>query len=91
MRTKAETKRVDAANRELRKLTFNKFFEAVPFGKIDDILEKQGFKHYRHGTFDGVYVGTTGKVADFISENSYVIVEWYKMPTGRFEVNTYVS
>jgi hypothetical protein len=89
--TKTEAQRRNAVNKELHALIRNKFFEAVPVGKILDIVEKHGFEHWRHGDFIGFYIGATGRRVDMISSRTSLVIEWYKMPSGRYEVNTYVS
>lgn len=90
MTAKTASQRVTAANRALHKLIYNKYFHHVPFGKISEILMEHGFNSI---LVAGVYIGDRGRWTAFVDdhERHMIVIEWYKMGSENYEVNTYVS
>lgn len=75
-------------------------WNAIPIGKIDEILRNGGLKLICEDgeDFEGIFCGQRGKAeidvmelsSKFILENK-IILSWYKFETGRYEILVYLS
>ena len=83
-------------NKQLIKLTANRFFEQIPFQQIAEIVEANNSKLV---DIDGTNLETLFLCGDsghtLINlrgqKRDALILEWYRMPSGRYEINTYVT
>ena len=87
--------RVNQINRELAALTKNKYFKHVPMDEINDSIKKAG---YRLPKEDYILTGHEGRATwplyDYVygeETNKILRVSWYRMPSGNFEIVTYVD
>lgn len=87
--------RIRQINRELAALTKNKYFKHVPMDDIEVPLKKAGYRLPKEGY---ILTGHEGKAKwqlfDYVygeKTNKYLNVSWYRMDSGRFEINTYVD
>jgi hypothetical protein len=64
------------------------YLDTVPWEEIDTILAEHGFEQ-RDG--QRCVVGAEGRVHYPVSANTWLLVSWYRMPSGRYEVISYVS
>ena len=94
-------------NRELTKLTVNKYFEKIPLKDISDILKNYGVTILMEdqtkwsGFFAGADARDTFDLGYIESEdtngrhtvidNSSLVMSWHKMPSGRYEIVAYVG
>jgi hypothetical protein len=94
-------------NKELTKLTFNKYFKAIPLKDIETILKNNnivllqedntkfaGFLTGNNATadFELSDIGSTmGGTVYVPYDNVKLILSWYKMPSGNYEINAYIS
>jgi hypothetical protein len=85
---KEEKKNRAAANKDLDKLLTNKYFKHIPVAEIKEILKNHAFNP---DPLDGVYTGDEGKIHEKVGEKSYIVITWYKMESGNFEVISYLS
>jgi hypothetical protein len=79
-------------NRELK--PFNGYFDAIPLSDIFDVIRRHsGEPVQEDGTpWSGFLCGTEGTAIIGISGfRSCLRIDWYKMPSGRYEVVVYVS
>jgi hypothetical protein len=83
-----EKKARDLVNKELDILTKNNYFESLPMQDIANILTKYGFNPEE---LHGIYVGREGRTHDQVGPNTWIVVTWHKMESGRYEVVAYVS
>jgi hypothetical protein len=83
-----EKKARDFVNKELEVLTYNNYFESLPIQDIANILTKYGFNTEE---LHGIYVGREGRVHDQVGPNTWIVITWHKMESGRYEVGSYVS
>lgn len=88
-----------AVNKELHALTVNKYFKSIPAQEIQAILDKYGMGinvETNERVMDGIYTGHEGRMSEPIGRtqqgkaNVFFTMTWYKMPTGNFEIVTYV-
>jgi hypothetical protein len=87
MKLKASEK--SKINRELGKLTFNKYFPEIPLRCLATILNSFGLNT---NFLDGIYCGRAGETNEEISgTNVFFRMTWYKMESGRYEIVCYVS
>ena len=63
------------------------YHQSLPLADIDAILTANGFKPLE----EGIYCGHQGRINDQVGEFSYLVMSWYRMPSGRFEINAYIS
>jgi len=75
------------ANKELATIS-QKYHKTLPISEISQILSKNGFDS---AVMEGIYCGHTGKVYEQVGKKTWIIFTWYKMPSGNFEINVYVS
>ncbi len=87
--------RLRHANSEIADLIRNRYFKHVPMTEIQDILEKNGFRLPEEGF---ILTGHKGKAQWKLYDNmrqketnDTLHVSWYRMPSGRFEIVSYVS
>lgn len=94
-------------NKELAALTFNTYFPSIPLDEITKILGKYNIVMLQEddtewsGFLCGDHERTSFNLADMDSrtadksytpfKNACLTLSWYKMPSGRYEINTYVS
>lgn len=96
-----QNNRRNRANRELTSLTKNQYFDQVPVQKIADILTQNG---YDADELDSVYsrldrsdltTEVTGNLHDRLNiqvgPKTFLILNWYKMDSGRYEVVVYLT
>jgi len=62
------------------------YHQGLPLSDIDAILAPFDLKMQ-----DGIYCGDTGECAECVGNNVFMRMQWYRMPSGRFEVTAYVS
>jgi hypothetical protein len=76
------------------------YWNIIPFGEIDKVFREHGFKLIQEdGTdWEGFFLGEKGRatisIATLEGEEIHqhsLILEWYKMQSGRWEINTYLS
>lgn len=87
--------RIRQVNKELGVLTRNKYFKEIPMQEIEGSLSKVGYRLPKDGY---ILTGHKGKAKfplyDYVygeETNKYLNVSWYRMDSGRFEINTYVD
>lgn len=94
------------ANKELTKLTVSKYFEKIPLKGISDILKNYGLillqedntewsgllsGNSSRATFDIGYIETKNNNQYTPINNSSLVLSWYKMDSGRYEIVTYLG
>lgn len=92
MTTESEKRSI---NKLLHQLTTNQYFNSIPLNMIFYIVEHEtGSKIVQEdGTpWSGFLLGDNSWTNFTIAKRKYTLrLEWYKMPSGRFEINAYVS
>ncbi len=86
-----EQKARDVANRKLAEISTHNdrtYYDRIPWGKIMDAVTDAGFDG---ALITGVIERDGGRINEFVGGKTYLYVTWYRMPSGRFEVITYVS
>lgn len=88
-------------SKELAKITKTNYFRSVsePLNDADDALEKLGYKMVNEdGTdFGGFFTGANGRATIDLADSNgtvidnYIQIQWHKMPSGKYEVNMYMS
>lgn len=76
-------------NKELTKLTVNKYFPEIPIKLFETI-----FRFFEIDTefLDGIYCGRSGRAEEKIpGTNLFWVLTWYRMESGRYEIVAYVS
>ena len=92
---------------EITKLTTNKYFDKIPLKDISDILEKYGITLLQEDqtewdgfltgnnareTFEIGYIETKDKDSRYTPiDNAALVMSWYKMTSGRYEIVAYMS
>ena len=87
------------ANAEITKLTSNKYHSKIPLKDIDDILKKYDMWLVDEAgePWSGFLLGSnSGGDFDIMSKNgpiknSMLVMTWYKMPSGKYEIVAYLS
>jgi hypothetical protein len=69
------------------KTYFEDFTEAIDI--VAEALNKNGFEGDKIMT--GIYTGDEGKMDAMIAQNAGIHIQWYRMPSGKYEFNVYVS
>jgi hypothetical protein len=64
------------------------YFESLPLNQIANAVTKHG---YNPTDLDGIYCGKEGRAFANIGMNRGIVIEWYRMESGLYEVNAYVS
>ena len=72
----------------LATLCRNRWYESLPIDKVEMILTKFGFDAE---PMKGIYCGREGRIHEKVGGYTYLVFSWYKMPSGRYEINAYVS
>jgi hypothetical protein len=85
--TATVTKTRSKTNKELQALC-KTHYKSLPITEVKNILKANGFDST---VMDGMYTGSQGKVHAQIGKNRWIVFTWYKMPSGKFEINAYVS
>lgn len=81
----SEAKARKKANQALAALP--NYHRWIPNQDIDEILAKSGFSPLE----EGIYCGREGRIQEKVGENSWFFMSWYKMPSGNYEIVSYVS
>ena len=89
------------AGERLWKLCYNRYHESIPLTEIDNILRDNGLKLVQEDGSDwsGFLCGEDGSCTIDLAtagtnipvKNFMLVLQWHKMPSGRYEVNTYLS
>ena len=87
------------SNNKITKLTSNKYHSKIPLKDIDDILKEYDMWLVDEAgePWSGLLVGAdSGAQFDLMHKdgpikNSMLIMTWYKMPSGRYEIVAYLS
>jgi hypothetical protein len=88
MTTTEKRKAKDAVNGFLFDLG-KTYQDGLPIGAIIEKLNSVGFTETED--LEGVYCGREGRVNATVGNGVYLTLSWYKMPSGRYEVTSYVS
>jgi len=97
--TKIDAKTRRSINKDLDKLTTNVYFFKIPIDDIFTILKKQSLIPVQEdGTaWDGILCGDSGKAPIEIGfhgklvSNSHLLLTWYKIDSGKYEIVCYMS
>ncbi len=65
-----------------------KYYKSLPVNEIAAVLKENGFDG---DEMDGIYCGHNGKILEQVGKKTWIYFSWYKMPSGNFEINAYVS
>lgn len=86
---------------ELLNVISKKYFKNIPLEEIFTLLENNNVKVVQEdGTdWEGLLCGTEGNVVFSLKcrycneniSNSLLVLNWFKMPSGNFEITTYLS
>jgi len=76
------------ANMAIRKLTRDVYFASIPVSELQGILSSVGFNP---SPLDGIYTGAQGTTCDKIDTHTTFAMQWYRMPSGRYEIVAYLS
>jgi hypothetical protein len=82
-----EAQRRNKANKDLSDVG-KIYWQTLPIKEVSDILNKHGFDG---SALDGIYTGQKGATHEKVGDKTWVKLEWYKMSSGKYEVNAYVS
>ena len=85
-------------NKQLQE-NFNKYFPSIPLTEVFEVLKNNNVVAVQEdGTpWSGFLCGDDGnasielKFNDELIDNAMLILQWHKMESGRYEINTYVS
>ena len=83
---------VERISDELGSFTVNKYERNVPYGKISEYLDEQGFYPPSEEDHPFMILGHEGRVTveyahkDYPSYAFWLQLSWYRMPSGNFEV-----
>jgi hypothetical protein len=83
-----EATRRARANHDLAKKIGSTYWSHLPVADIAEIINKHGFDG---SALDGIYTGHQGKVHEKVGKNTWIVVTWYRMPSGNFEIIAYLS
>ncbi len=76
-------------NRELNKLTTNKYFPEIPLRCFETIFKSFGIAT---DFLEGIYCGRSGETSCQIPGSKlFWRLTWYRMESGRYEIVCYVS
>ena len=64
------------------------YHDAVPVKAVSEAVEKHGFSGK---ALDGIYTGKEGRASSRIGPRTFMHMQWYKMPSGKYEVNGYTA
>ena len=94
------TKEKNKINREIGKVVKPIYFDEIPLGQMFDIIKDHGYQVVDEAgePWSGFLCGREGTFwADIMSLTTQklskyrLILQWYKMPSGRYEVISYVG
>lgn len=93
------TKQRKSINREIGSLLKPIYFDQIPLGDLDTIIRKHGFMvvDEEGSPWSGFLCGREGTaVFDIHSLDGKLakyrlVLQWYKMPSGRYEITSYVG
>jgi hypothetical protein len=74
-------------NNALHGLVSNRYFESVPLDTVNALLQTYGFKELE----PTLLCGREGRLHEAVGNNRWLCLTWYKMESGRYEVDAYVS
>jgi hypothetical protein len=68
----------------------SKYYDTLsePIALIDEAVKATGFNTE---ALEGFYCGEKGQARDQIGKRTWLVIQWYKMSSGRWEVNSYAS
>jgi len=97
MRLLASVRR--SINDRIYAITAKKYHDSIPLKGIDDILRSEGYWLIQEDgqPWSGLLCGREANVTFDINgidgkiQNSMLILTWYKMPSGRYEIVSYLS
>lgn len=81
-------------NKEIGKLTYNRYHEKIPLDELFSILEKRGVTviDEEGNPWSGFLCGESGHCTfDTTDRKLFLALSWYKMQSGKFEIVAYVS
>ena len=90
------TQAAKRANDQIYDLVNNKYFQSIPNDRLFEIVKDAGFR-FDPEEEEFILVGRDGKAtwqlhdAGGRAANHMLVLQWHKMPTGRYEVVSYVS
>ena len=86
-------------NKQIQKKFSKNYFDSIPLTQIFELLNSRDIIAIQEdGTlWSGFLCGNKGNVSielktnNEIINNAMLILQWYKMESGRYEINTYIS
>jgi hypothetical protein len=91
-------------NKSIYLLTISKYFDGVPISEIGEILGKESYALIQEDDtlWEGFFCGEIGSAHINLAKieeyemlnpvtNSLLVIQWYKMDSGRYEINAYLS
>jgi len=83
----------ECANRQLTRLTFNKYFTEIPLTEMKEILSRNNIKLLQEDNteWEGFVCGREGNTLIKTNIKANLYLSWYQMASGRYEVTTYLS
>lgn len=81
-------------NRKLYDLTARKYFDAIPLDEIFAVIRDAGSLVLQEdGTeWNGLLCGSEGNCIFALRDSKHGLsLSWYRMPSGRYEIVTYVN
>jgi len=86
-------------NNQIHTATSKTYFDHIPLFTLDNILKEKGYWLIQEdgepwsGILCGENVNTTFDIGGVGGKvrNSVLVLSWYKMPSGRYEIVSYVS
>jgi hypothetical protein len=73
------------ANQQLAALP--SYHPYIPNQTVDAILIGHGFKPLE----EGLYCGREGRLSEQVGERTWINLTWFKMPSGNYEIVSYLS
>jgi len=64
-----------------------KYHDFIPVYAIDSLLVENGFD----ATEPAIYCGRDGRIMEEIGHGKHLLLHWYKMDSGRYEITSYIS
>ena len=92
MATSASVK--NSIGRKLHDLTANRYFTEIPLDQIFDIVNQNGLTVVDEAgdPWSGFLCGSAGEAHFKVAgARFYLHLSWYTMPSGRYEIVTYIS
>lgn len=85
-------------NNEIYKFTTNKYFNSIPINDLMEICKKQGVIVVDEAgdPWTGIITGSNSRDKFDLMQgdtklNNVLVLTWYKMQSGRFEIVSYIS